>query len=116
MFRDFKAGGYHLEGSKLAPEQLAKLMIVVAIAYTSALLQGQQSKRMGIQKYAVRPELKSSGQCRHSAFYVGQQLPIWLQLQQLCQPTLDELLRINRRWIRHYKQGQRAIELALSTF
>ncbi|WP_187329403.1 hypothetical protein [Halomicronema hongdechloris] len=36
MFRDFKAGSYPLEGSKLAPEQLSKLMIVVAIANTSA--------------------------------------------------------------------------------
>jgi len=116
MFRDFKSGGYHLEGTKLASEQLSKLMIVVAIAYTSALLQGQQIKRMGIQKYVVRPELKSSSQRRHSAFYVGQQLPIWLQLQQLCQKTLDELLQINRRWINHYKRGQRAVELALSTF
>jgi len=34
----------------------------------------------------------------------------------LCQETLDELLRINRRWINFYKQGQRAIELAMSTF
>jgi len=25
-------------------------------------------------------------------------------------------LRINRRWINFYKQGQRAIELAMSTF
>jgi len=116
MFRDFKSGGYHLEGSKLASNQLSKLMIVVAIAYTSALLQGRQIKRMGIQKYVVRPEIPSSHQRRHSAFYVGQQLPIWLQLQQLCQETLDELLRINRRWINFYKQGQRAIELAMSTF
>jgi len=34
----------------------------------------------------------------------------------LCQKTLDELLQINRRWINHYKRGQRAVELALSTF
>jgi len=34
----------------------------------------------------------------------------------LCQETLDELLRINRSWINFYKQGQRAIELAMSTF
>lgn len=116
MFRDFKAGGYHLEGSNLAPAQLSKLMIVVAISYTSALLQGQQIKHMGIQKYVVRPELKSSGQRRHSAFYVGQHLSSWLWLQQLCKETVDELLQINRRWINHYRKGQRAIALALSTF
>jgi hypothetical protein len=29
---------------------------------------------------------------------------------------VNELLQINRRWCNHYKKGQRAIELALSTF
>jgi hypothetical protein len=116
MFRDFKAGGYNLEGSKLEPEQLSKLMILVAIAYTSAMLEGQKIKRMGIQKYVTRPETKSKGQRRHSAFYVGQHLHHWLRLEQLCQETVDELLQINRRWLNYYKKGQRAIELVLSTF
>ena len=99
MFRDFKAGGYNLEQSKLAPEYLSKLMIVVAIAYTSALLQGRQIKRMGIQKYVARPEVNRNGQRRHSAFYIGQHLHHWLQLRQLCQKIMNELLQINRRWI-----------------
>ncbi len=116
MFRDFKAGGYNLEGSKLGPERLSKLMIVVASAYTSATLQGRQIKRMGIQNYVARPETKSKGHRRHSAFYVGQHLHHWLRLQQLCQETVNELCQINHRWCHHYRKGQRAIELALSTF
>jgi hypothetical protein len=116
MFRDFKLGGYNLEGSQLASEQLSKLMIVVAIAYTSATLQGRQIKQMGIQKYVARPETNVKGQRRHSSFYIGQHLYNWLRLQQLCQETVDELLQINRRWLNHYKKGQRAIALALSTF
>jgi hypothetical protein len=116
MFRDFKAGGYSLEGSQLASEILSQLMIVVAIAYTSATLQGQIIKRMGIQKYVARPETKVKEQRRHSSFYIGQHLFNWLRLQQLCQKIVDELLQINRRWLPHYQKGQRAIELALSTF
>ena len=50
------------------------------------------------------------------SFYVGQHIYNWLRLQQLCQKTLSELLQINRRWFSYYKKGQRAIELALSTF
>jgi len=42
MFRDFKSGGYSLEGSQLAPQYLSKLIIVIAIAYTSATLQGKK--------------------------------------------------------------------------
>jgi hypothetical protein len=116
MFRDFKAGGYNLEGSQLSAKLLSKLMIIVAIAYTSATLQGQKIKRMGIQEYIARPESKVKDQRRHSSFYIGQHLHNWLQLQQLCQESVDELLRINRRWRKNYKKGQRAIELALSVF
>ena len=91
-------------------------MIVVAIAYTSATIQGQKIKRMGIQKYVARPETKKQQKRRHSSFYIGQHLPNWLRLQQLCQKIVDELCQINRRWLSHYQKGQRAIELALSTF
>lgn len=114
MFRDFKTGGYNLEGSKLGAEQLSKLLIVVSIAYTSAMLEGEEIKRMGIQKYVARPEMQSTGQRRHSAFYVGHHLDNWLRLKQLCQKTVDQLLQINRRWLNHYKKGQRAVDLILS--
>lgn len=116
MFRDFKSGGYNLEGSRLAAKELSKLLIIVAIAYTSATRQGQKIKRMGIQKYVARPETQRKSQRRHSSFYVGQHLHHWLKLQQLCEKTVKELLQINRRFINYYKKGQRAIELALSTF
>jgi hypothetical protein len=116
MFRDYKSGGYNLEGTKLAPEMLSKLMIVVAIAYTSAILQGKKIKQMGIQEYVARPESKVKAQRRHSCFYVGQHLCNWLRLEQLCRNIVNELLQINRRWCNHYRKGQRAIELSLSTF
>ncbi|NEO05803.1 hypothetical protein [Moorena sp. SIO3I8] len=107
MFRDFQSGGYSIEGSKLTGEYLSKLMIVVAIAYTSAMLQGRHIKQMGIQKYVVRPETQSSGQRRHSgatqgrftrplesapsAFYVGQHQHSWLRLRGLCEKIVDEM-------------------------
>ena len=107
MFRDFKSGGYSLEGSKLAPKYLTKLIIVIAIAYTSATLQGREIKKMGIQKYVVRPETKSKYGRRHSgatqgrftrplesapsAFYVGQHQYHWLCLGQMCEKIVDEM-------------------------
>ncbi|NEN97358.1 MAG: transposase, partial [Moorea sp. SIO3I7] len=114
MFRDFKSGGYSLEGSKLGAESLTKLIIVIAIAYTSATLQGRVIKKMGIQKYVVRPETKSKYGRRHSAFYVGQHQYHWLCLGQICEKIVDELLQINRRWVKHYKKGKRAREQAMS--
>ncbi|OLT58078.1 IS4 family transposase [Moorena bouillonii] len=115
MFRDFKSGGYSLEGSKLGAEYLTKLIIILAIAYTSATLQGQEIKKMGIQKYVVRPETKSKFGRRHSSFYVGQHQHHWLCLGQICEKIVEELLQINRRWSKHYKKGKRARDQAMST-
>jgi hypothetical protein len=54
MFRDFKSGGYNLEDTKVSGERLISLILLIAIAYTSATIQGQQIKRKGIQKYVGR--------------------------------------------------------------
>ena len=116
MFRDFKSGGYSLEGSQLAPQYLSKLIIVIAIAYTSATLQGKKIKDMGIQKYVTRPEKRYKGQRRHSSFYVVQHLYYWLQLHQMFQKNIEELRQISRYRLKDYIKGQRAISLALSTF
>ena len=116
MFRDFKSGGYSLEGSQLAPQYLSKLIIVIAIAYTSATMQGKKIKDMGIQKYVTRPEKRYKGQRRHSSFYVGQHLYHWLQLHQMFQKNIEELMQISRYRLKDYIKGQRAISLALSTF
>ena len=116
MFRDFKSGGYNLEGSRLAPEYLSKLIICIAIAYTSATFQGKHIKDMGIQKYVARPERKYRGQRRHSSFYVGQHLYHWLDLSQMLKKTIEEILQISRHRLKDHLKGKRAIELALSTF
>jgi len=116
MFRDFKSGGYSLEGSHLEANQLSKLMIVITIAYASATLQGNQIKSMGIQEYVARPEKMYKGQRRHSSFYVGQHLYNWLHLYQIFQKSIEELMQISRYRLKDYIKGQRAIELALSTF
>lgn len=114
MFRDFKSGGYNLEGSRLAPEYLSKLLIVIAIAYTSAMLHGRAIKKKGIQEYIARPETKSNKGRRHSAFYIGQHHYTWLMPSSMCEKIVEELLQINRRWVKFYKKGKRAMELAMS--
>ena len=71
MFRDFKKGGYNLEGTKVAGDRLISLLILISIAYTVSTLSGQKIKRIGIQNYVGRvKELKRTFP-RHSNFYVG---------------------------------------------
>jgi hypothetical protein len=116
MFRDLKSGGYNLEGTNLEAERLSKLLIVAAIAHTSAILQGQMVKEKGIQKYVVRPESKRTSKRRHSSFYVGQHLHLWLGLRQMYEKIIQELMQISRHRLRDYIRGQRAMELAMSVF
>ncbi|EGJ29399.1 hypothetical protein LYNGBM3L_67710 [Moorena producens 3L] len=46
MFRDFKKGGYNLEDTKVEGKRLISLVLLIAIAYTSSTIQGQQIKAM----------------------------------------------------------------------
>jgi hypothetical protein len=116
MFRDLKSGGYNLEGTNLEAERLSKLLIVTAIAHTSAILQGQMVKGKGIQKYVVRPESKRTSKRRHSSFYVGQHLHLWLGLRQMYEKIIQELRQISRHRLKDYIRGQRARLLAMSVF
>jgi len=39
MFRDFKSGGYKLEGTNVTGERLVVMVLLIAIAYTTATMQ-----------------------------------------------------------------------------
>ncbi len=54
MFRDYKSGGYNLEGSKANILRLTNLILLIAIAYISASLDGKSFKNQGHQKYITR--------------------------------------------------------------
>jgi len=71
MFRDFKSGGYNLEGTNVTGERLIVMCLLIAIAYTTATRQGRKIKRMGIQKYIGRVKEAGRAQRRHSSFYIG---------------------------------------------
>ncbi|WP_442947831.1 hypothetical protein [Nostoc sp.] len=44
MFKDCKTGGYNLEGSKANPDRLVRLILLIALAMTSAWLQGERTE------------------------------------------------------------------------
>jgi hypothetical protein len=53
MFKDCKTGGYNLENSHACYERLNSLVLLIAIAYTCAIIKGRAIKQMGLQKYVV---------------------------------------------------------------
>lgn len=114
MFRDFKKGGYNLEDTNVSGERLIKLVLLIAIAYTSATIQGQQIKHKGIQNYVGRVKEYGRAERRHSSFYIGLSGQDWVDFRESCTDLVTKLMKLNRNKQKYYQRGLRAIELILT--
>ncbi len=112
MFRDYKAGGYCLEGCKATGDRLIAIVILISMAYTTAALQGETFKRQGLQKYIARPESITSTQTQHSAFRVGLSAYRWVGIGDVVVTQLVEaLMKLSPNKLPEYQRGMRAREL-----
>lgn len=114
MFRDFKNGGYNLEDTNVSNERLISMILLIAIAYTSATIQGQQIKRKGVQKYVGRVQEYGRIERRHSSFYIGLYGQNWVNFKDNCWELVMELLRLNPNNKKYYQRGMRAMKLIWS--
>ena len=114
MFRDFKSGGYNLEGTSVTGERLVVLVLLIAIAYTTATMQGRKMKQMGIQKYIGRVKETERTERRHSSFYIGLYGQTWVNFMDGCADMVLDLMRLNRNKRKYYQKGLRAMKLILS--
>ena len=53
MFKDYKSGGYNLEETGVSDERLINMILLIAIAYSTAVIKGGKIKQMGGQKYGL---------------------------------------------------------------
>lgn len=111
MFKDCKTGGYNLEGSKASPDRLIKLILLIALAMTSAWLQGKRTSRQGQQEYVCRPTEKGRARRRHSQFWIGLYGENWLTSFYQCQEWVEEMLSFIGNKKPFYQKGLRAINL-----
>ena len=116
MFKDCKTGGYNLEKSHANNQRLNSLILLIAIAYSCALLQGQKIKRMGIQKYVGRLTEYRRSIRRHSSFWIGLYGQCWVVGIEFCQDIIIELMRIRRNKLPFFQRGMRAMSLILFMF
>jgi hypothetical protein len=131
MFRDFKKGGYNLEGTNVDGEdtfgevsspregvrqRLISLLIIIAIAYTLSTTSGQKIKQMGIQEYVGRVRENGRSYPRHSSFYMGLYGATWVNFWQSCTDLVMQLMALNRNKLLFYQRGQRALNLMVSQF
>jgi hypothetical protein len=116
MFKDCKSGGYNLEKSHANNQRLNSLILLIAIAYSCAILQGQIIKNMGIQKYVGRLTECGRSIRRHSSFWIGLYGLSWVVGMELVREIVIELMRIRRNKLPFFQRGLRAMSLILSIF
>ncbi len=116
MFKDCKTGGYNLEKSHANERRLNSLILLIAIAYSCAIFQGQKIKTMGIQKYVGRLTEYGRSIRRHSSFWIGLYGQSWVAGMEFCQEIVAELMRIRRNKLLFFQRGMRAMSLILSMF
>ena len=115
MFKDCKTGGYNLEKSHANKERLNRLILLIAIAYSSAIIIGQKLKLKGIQKYVGRMTEWGRKVRRHSSFWVGLYGYCWVVGMEFCEEIVGELMRIRSNKLPFFQKGMRARNLILST-
>jgi hypothetical protein len=115
MFKDCKTGGYNLESTYVEGQRLIALILLIAIAYTCAILTGRQSRQLGVQKYLGRlPESKRSSR-RHSAFWLGLYGQLWIGAMEEWADLAQNLMRLKPNKLPDFQQGLRAMSLIQST-
>ena len=116
MFRDCKSGGYNLEDSKASVERLTSLVLLIALAYTCAGLQGQFLKLSGQQKYVSRLKELNRMTRRHSNFWVGLYGQMWIAALEFCSDWVINLMMIRPNKRTFFQKGLRAIALIQANF
>ena len=116
MFKDCKTGGYNLEQSKAKEERFVSLVLLIAIAYTSAILQGEKIKRKGLQKYICRLSEARRVERRHSNFWVGLYGVCWVVGMEYLPELVEKLMRFSRNKLRFYQRGLRAMSKIQTAF
>ena len=111
MFKDCKTGGYNLEDSQTSPARLIKLILLIALAMTSAWLHGQRTQLQGQHQYVCRLTETGRTRRRHSNFWIGLYGESWLVGFQACQLWVEEMLSIIANKRSFYQRGLRAINL-----
>lgn len=116
MFKDCKSGGYNLEDSKASVERLTNLVLLIALAYTCAGLQGQAIKSKGRQKYIGRLKELNRLQRRHSNFWIGLYGQMWIAALEYCSDWVRNLMMIRPNKRAFFHRGLRAMALIQEAF
>ena len=116
MFKDCKTIGYNLEKSHVSSERLKTLILLIALAYICATLQGKAIQKIGIQKYVGCIKEVNRTIRRHSSFWMGLYGHSWVIVRECCEKMIEELMAIRRNKLPFFQRGLRAMSLMIRTF
>lgn len=116
MFRDFKSGGYNLEGTQVRGQRLSALILLMTLAYCYSLFSGSALLNKGIAKYVARPTERKQKYRQHSHFYLGLQGGVWLDSLADFADEVELMMSFSPQSRHHYQKGLRAISLLQSVF
>jgi hypothetical protein len=111
MFKDCKTAGYNLEGCQASPEKLIALIILIALAMTSAWLRGKRTQLQKQAKYVCRPQELGRSRRRHSKFWIGLYGENWLIAFDCCREWVESMMSLCNNKRAFYQRGLRAIKL-----
>ena len=116
MFRDFKSGGYNLEGTQVRGQRLIALTLLITLAYWQSTIVGKIIKSKGVASYVNRPTEPGRKYRRHSSFYTGNRGQAWLNSLETFAEQAEELMALCPQKRANYRRGQRAALLVQSAF
>lgn len=116
MFKDCKTGGYNLEKCRVSEARLLSLILLITIAYTTAIAKGIKIKSMGLQKYICRLTSLPRIVKRHSNFWVGLYGGLWVETFDSCHQLVEQLMRLTANKLPFYQRGLRAKQLIQLAF
>ncbi|UNU26828.1 IS4 family transposase [Microcoleus vaginatus] len=114
MFRDCKTGGYDLEGTSLKGNRLINMILLMTLAYSSAIFQGNELKKKQVQEYVSRRTEPKKKYRRRSTFGVGLDGKKWVNYLEQYSLEVEQLMKLTPSKRRFYQQGMRAATLIQS--
>ena len=114
MFRDCKKGGYDLEGTSLKGNRLINMILLMTLAYSSAIFQGTELRKKQVEKYVSRRKEPKKKYRRRSTFGVGVDAEKWVDYLEQYALEVQQLMKLTPSKRRFYEQGLRATTLIRS--
>jgi hypothetical protein len=115
MFRDYKSGGYNLGGTGLQDQRLMALILLIALAYTSAIIQGRTLQVKGSKNYVYPPKELKRKYPRRSFFGSGIDSQQWLSNLEKYAQQVEQLMTLTSNKRLFYQRGMKAVARILSS-